>query len=124
MARIAPRDNCWTWKRSMKDNIVGITTGIIPAPPGTPPSMAGIWERPAITPGFGAFSDWSESSGLYETNGAVANNMLNPGEGPGGADIVMAQLIVPDGSPGTATALLQGRSFDGPDWQAVATWSW
>lgn len=100
---------------------VGITTGIIPAPPGTPPSMASMYERPSS---MGSLGSWSETSGLYETNGAVINNMLNFGEGPGGADIVMAQLIVPDGSPGTATALLQGRSFDGMDWQAVATWSW
>ena len=48
------------------------------------------------------------------------------GAGAGGADAVVAQLTVPDGSPGVATMGMQGHSTDGlgMDWEEWATFSW
>jgi hypothetical protein len=69
------------------------------------------------------FSSWTNTSGFSTDNGAIF--WMDPGDGPSGSDIVMAQLTVPSGSDGSASGVLQGRPAEGSDdWQAVATWSW
>ena len=54
------------------------------------------------------FQSWTESSPLTVTNGAVF--LMDPGTGPTGSNIVVAQLTIPTGQVWTAALGVQGRS--------------
>merc|ERR1711871_1543145 len=63
------------------------------------------------------FDAWTESNGLATSDGAVF--WMNPDDGPAaGTDAVLAQITVPEGSSGTASMGMQGRSSSGTDWQS------
>ena len=72
------------------------------------------------SPGLG-LSDWGPTSPLTTSDGAVF--WMLPDDGPTGADIVLAQVTVASGSTFTSSALLQGRSAQGDDWQSEVGWS-
>lgn len=63
------------------------------------------------------FDAWTESGGLGTSDGAVF--WMSPDDGPtAGTDAVLAQLTVAEGSAGTASMGMQGRSSNGPDWES------
>ena len=63
------------------------------------------------------FDSWNESDGLATSDGAVF--WMSPDDGPAaGADAVLAQITVAEGSSGTASMGMQGRSSTGTDWQS------
>ena len=86
---------------------IGITDGSTPGAISASPGL-----------GLGA---WSATAGISEDNGAVF--YMSPDDGPGGADIVLAQITSATPS-GTASAQLQGRSVAGADWTMVKEWTW
>ena len=63
------------------------------------------------------FDAWTETGGLGTSDGAVF--WMSPDDGPAaGTDAVVAQLTVAQGSSGTASMGMQGRSSSGADWQS------
>ena len=72
----------------------------------------------SVTVALAAKIGGTEPSWDFTTaNGAVF--WMNPADGPSGT-VVLAQLT---GASGTATAVLQGRSAAGADWQEDVSWS-
>ena len=61
------------------------------------------------------FSEWSETTSLVSSDGAVF--WMSPDDGPS-AEVVLGQLTVASDASGTVTLGLQGRSIHGPDYQA------
>ena len=94
------------------------------------PLMAGAqydsWLTVCITDGDSAgalssigidFTSWTASNGLDTSDGAVF--WMAPDNGPAaGTDAVLAQITVAEGSSGTASMGMQGRSASGDDWQS------
>ena len=62
---------------------------------------------------------WSDTVGVSSNNGAVF--WMNPSDGPSGT-VTIAQIT--NAGSGTASAILQGRSTAGEDYQSAVTWSW
>lgn len=77
----------------------------------------------SVSPGFNLGTQWTAETPLYEEN--VAIFWMDPSAGPGGSDpITLMQITVPTAdfqAGGTATADLQGRSVQGPDWTGQLT---
>merc|ERR1711968_280233 len=62
------------------------------------------------------FDTWTETNGLATSDGAVF--WMSPDDGPAaGTNAVLAQITVVEGSTGTASMGMQGRSSRG-DWQS------
>jgi hypothetical protein len=65
------------------------------------------------------FDAWTASDALATSDGAVF--WMAPDDGPAaGTDAVLAQITVSEGSSGTATMSMQGRSSTGTDWQSTS----
>ena len=63
------------------------------------------------------FAAWTADTGLDTRDGAVF--WMAPDNGPAaGTDAVLAQITVAEGSAGTATMGMQGRSSSGDDWSS------
>jgi hypothetical protein len=63
------------------------------------------------------FAAWTETSALGTSDGAVF--WMSPDDGPAaGTDAVIAQITVSEGSSGTASMGMQGRSSTSADWQS------
>jgi hypothetical protein len=63
------------------------------------------------------FDAWTTDTGLSTSDGAVF--WMSPDDGPAaGTDAVVAQITVAEGSAGTATMGMQGRSSSGADWSS------
>jgi len=60
------------------------------------------------------FAQWTTTSGLSTTDGAVS--YINHDEGPSGSAIVIAQLTVSTGTSWTARCNLQGKTLNGAVW--------
>ena len=63
------------------------------------------------------FASWNDAAGITVSDGAVF--WMSPDDGPAaGTDAVLAQITVAEGSTGTASMGMQGRSASGEDWQS------
>ena len=63
------------------------------------------------------FASWNDATGITVSDGAVF--WMSPDDGPAaGTDAVLAQITVAEGSTGTASMGMQGRSVAGEDWQS------
>ena len=81
----------------------------------------------AASPGLGLAAEWTATTGFNHGDGAVF--WMDPASGPvnNNIPIVMGQMSITNelaASGGEATAMIQGQSTLGEDYQTTVTWVW